>query len=77
MIALYRKSDALIVPSLFENLPNTIMESLACGTPVVAFATGGIPEMIQDQTTGYVCSYGDPQALAVGIEKLFSTPSDC
>lgn len=77
MIALYRKSDALIVPSLFENLPNTIMESLACGTPVVAFATGGIPEMIQDQASGYVCSYGDPQALADGIEKLLSTPSDC
>ena len=45
IISLYNAVDLFVTPSLDENLPNTIMESMACGTPCVGFNTGGIPEM--------------------------------
>lgn len=46
MISVYACADMFVIPSLEDNLPNTIMESMACGTPCVGFETGGIPEMI-------------------------------
>lgn len=66
----YNASDMFVIPSLEDNLPNTIMESLACGTPVVAFQTGGIPEMVKHQKTGYIASYKNAQELADGIHWL-------
>ena len=76
MIDLYRKARVYVNPSLHENLPNTIMESLSCGTPVVAFRTGGIPEMIMDGKTGAVCEYADPNALSEGIYRILTLPAD-
>lgn len=71
MIDLYRKSDCLVVPSLFENLPNTIMEAMSCALPSVAFDVGGIPEMIDDGVSGFICSVKDgSNGLAFNIEKL-------
>lgn len=67
MAALYCAVDAFVTPSLEENLPNTIMEAMACGTPCVGFATGGIPEMIAHQQNGYVAAYRDAEDLARGI----------
>jgi len=55
----YSAADLFVLPSLEDNLPNTIMESLACGTPVLAFKTGGIPEMIEHKKTGYLADYND------------------
>ena len=49
MADLYRAADLFVTPSLEENLPNTLMESLACGTPCVGFEVGGIPEMIDQK----------------------------
>lgn len=66
----YNAADALVVPSLEENLPNTIVESLACGTPVVAFAAGGIPEMIDPGRTGLLAPTGDAAALAGALAEL-------
>ena len=63
----YNAADALIVPSLEDNQPNTICESLACGTPVVAFNSGGIPEMIIHKETGYLAKRGDSEDLYNGI----------
>ncbi|MDR1517920.1 MAG: glycosyltransferase [Dysgonamonadaceae bacterium] len=63
----YRAADIFLTPSLFENLPNTIMEAMACGTPCVGFDVGGIPEMIDHKKNGYVCQYQDAEALAKGI----------
>ena len=75
IVSAYNAADALIVPSLEDNLPNTIMEALACGTPVVGFRTGGIPEMIDPGQTGYLADVGDATALADGIVRLLRHPA--
>lgn len=67
MVDIYNAVDAYVTPSLSDNLPNTIMEALACGTPCVGFRTGGIPEMIQHGENGYVAQYRDAEDLAEGI----------
>lgn len=63
---IYAAADVFVLPSLSENLPNTIMEAMACGIPSVAFNIGGIPEMIDHQQNGYVANIG-AQELAAGI----------
>ena len=73
MVKLYNSVDAFVLPSLSENLPNTIMEAMACGTPCVAFGVGGIPEMIDHKENGYVARYKNPQDLADGIRYVLNT----
>ena len=63
----YNAASLFVLPSLEENLPNMIMESMACGTPVVGFDTGGIPEMIDHKYNGYVARYKDSHDLMKGI----------
>lgn len=67
IIQIYRAADVFLLPSLSENLPNTIMEAMACGVPCVGFRVGGIPEMIDHQKNGYVAAYKDAADLAHGI----------
>lgn len=74
MVQLYNAVDLYVTPSLQDNLPNTIMESMACGTPCVGFNVGGIPEMIDHQENGYVAAYKDAQDFANGI--LWSLGAD-
>ena len=63
----YSAADIFIAPSLEDNLPNTIMESLSCSTPVVGFKTGGIPDMIEQKQNGYLVEYKSVDDLAQGI----------
>lgn len=63
----YAAADLLVVPSLEDNLPNTVLEALACGTPVVGFDIGGIPDMIDHRKNGYVANYRSAESLAEGI----------
>jgi glycosyltransferase involved in cell wall biosynthesis len=63
----YGAADVFVLPSRQDNLPNTLLESLACGTPCVSFGIGGIPEAIEHQVSGYVAQAFDPQDLAIGI----------
>jgi glycosyltransferase involved in cell wall biosynthesis len=65
---IYAAADVFVTPSLEENLPNTIMEAMACGTACVGFEIGGIPEMIENEMTGYVARAFDPSDLAKGIK---------
>lgn len=67
MTDVYNAADVFVTPSLQENLPNTIMEALACGTPCVGFGIGGIPEMIDHLKTGYVAEYKNAADLANGL----------
>lgn len=63
----YGAADLFVIPSLEDNLPNTVMEALACGTPVVGFETGGIPEMVDHRENGFIASQCDSKGLAGGI----------
>ena len=64
---LYNAVDLFVTPSLQDNLPNTIVEAMACGTPCVGFNVGGIPEMIDHKQNGYVADYCDSIDFAQGI----------
>ena len=64
---IYQAADVFVLPSLSENLPNTIMEAMACGVPCLAFRTGGIPEEIDHLKNGYVARYEDADDLAKGL----------
>ncbi len=63
----YNAADVFVSPSLEDNLPNTIMEAMACGVPCVGFKVGGIPEMIDNGKNGYVAALRDADDLARGI----------
>ena len=64
---LYSAADLFVTPSLQDNLPNTIVEAMACGTPCVGFNVGGIPEMISHKQDGYIADYCDSIDFAQGI----------
>ncbi len=64
---LYAAADVFVASSLQENLPNTIMEALACGTPVAAFHVGGISDLVDHRVQGYLTQAGDSADLARGI----------
>lgn len=70
----YSCADLFVIPSLEDNLPNTIMEAMACGTPCVGFRTGGIPEMIDHAVNGYVAASRDSADLARGIAWVLRHP---
>ena len=65
--SLYNAADVFVCPSIVENLPNTCVEASACGIPVSAFRTGGIPDVVQHQETGFLASPFDTGELAEGI----------
>lgn len=67
LVDIYNSADVFVIPSLDDNLPNTIMEAMACGVPSVGFKVGGIPEMIDHQKNGYVANFKDADDLAAGI----------
>lgn len=67
IVNVYNAADVFVLPSLSENLPNTIMEAMACGVPCVGFRVGGIPEEIDHQKNGYVAAYRSAEDLAQGV----------
>lgn len=67
LVNVYNAIDLYATPSLEENLPNTIMEAMACGVPCVGFNVGGIPEMIDHLHNGYVAEYKSSEDFANGI----------
>lgn len=66
-VLLYSAADVTVAPSMQENLSNTVMESLSCGTPVVAFNIGGMPDMIDHQYSGYLACPFESDDLAAGL----------
>lgn len=74
MAIIYNSADAFIIPSLEDNLPNTMIESVLCGTPTIGFPTGGITDAIQDGENGYLCPEISVNALKETIEKFLDNP---
>lgn len=64
---IYAAADVFVAPSIQDNLPNTVMEALACGTPCVAFKIGGMPDLIDHQKCGYLAQPFVIEDLAQGI----------
>ena len=72
----YSACDLFLCPSLQDNLPNTILESMACGTPVVGYRIGGLPDMIAHGESGWLVEHpGDPNGLAAVLRKVCADPS--
>jgi glycosyltransferase involved in cell wall biosynthesis len=70
----YSAADLFVLPTLRDNLPNTALEAMACGLPIVAFETGGVPEIVRHESTGLLVTPSDTAGLAKAIENLLS---DC
>ena len=70
MAALYRSADLMLNPSLADNMPNSVLESLACGVPVVSTHVGGVPYMVQDGVTALLVPPADPTAMAAACLKI-------
>ena len=75
IVKVYNAADVFVLPSLSENLPNTIMEAMACGIPSIGFHIGGIPEEIDHLENGYVATYRDAADLAKGIRWVLDESS--
>ena len=71
----YAAADAFLTTSVEDNLPYTVMESLACGTPVIAFTTGGIPNMVQHEYNGYLAEYRSSESFTDGMEWIIRHPA--
>lgn len=67
LVMLYGAANIFILPSLQENLPNTVMESMACGTPCVAFDVGGVRDLVSHCENGFVANAADENELSEGI----------
>ena len=63
----YAAADVFVAPSVQDNLPNTVMEAMSCGTPCVTFKIGGMPDMIDHEQTGYLANPFEIEDLAKGI----------
>jgi glycosyltransferase involved in cell wall biosynthesis len=66
----YAAADLFVIPSLQESFGQTVIEAMACGTPVVGFAAGGIPDMVRPGQTGLLAPVGDTAALRSAIQTL-------
>ncbi len=70
----YAAADVFVAPSIQDNLPNTVMEAIACGTPCVGFNIGGMPDMIEHQQNGYLAKPYEIEDLAQGIAWVLENP---
>jgi len=64
----YNAADVFVVPSLEENLPNTGLEAMACGTPVVGFNVGGMPDLVDHKVNGFLATPYESDELSQGIQ---------
>ncbi len=74
MATIYAAADVMIVPSRQDNLPNTAVEAMACGTPVAAFNLGGLPDIVDHARTGWLAKPEDLIDLSQGLVWLLSEP---
>ena len=75
MLRIYQAVDLMMMPTLMDNLPNTVAESMSCGTPCVAFKVGGLPQMIDHNINGYLSEYCNSLDFARGMAQLLTSPN--
>ncbi len=75
MAALYRSADVMINPSLVDNMPNSVLEALASGVPVVSTNVGGVPYLVEHEKTALLVPAQDPEAMANAILVLLNDPA--
>ncbi|GAA5070594.1 glycosyltransferase family 4 protein [Lysobacter panacisoli] len=68
--ALYRESHVFVNPSLYEGMPNTVLEAMASGLPVIASGVAGNDELVKHEQTGLLFDLAEPQALVAAISRL-------
>ena len=66
----YSAADVFVLPTRQDNLPLVLQESMACGTPLVSFEVGGVPELVRNEITGYLANREDPQDLCCKLTKI-------
>ena len=71
MAQYYAAADIFLFPTLADNLPNSILESMSSGTPTIAFKTGGIPDMINHDFNGWLAETHDARSLIEGLKVAF------
>ena len=71
VLRLFRAADGSLLSSSWENFPHTVVEALAVGTPVIATAVGGVPEVVKEGGNGLLVQPGDPAELASAIRRFF------
>lgn len=69
-----REASIYVQPSLSEGLPNSLLEAMACGIPVVVTRVGGMPDVVEDTVHGLVVEPGQPEELAAALKRLLSDP---
>ncbi len=74
MAALYRSADVLLNPTHVDNMPNSVLEALASGVPVVSTDVGGVPWIVRDGDTALLVSSGDASGMADALMRLMSSP---
>ena len=72
VLEVFAAADAAILSSAWENFPHTLVEALAVGTPVIATAVGGVPEIVEDGVNGLLVAPGDPDALARAVRRYLA-----
>jgi glycosyltransferase involved in cell wall biosynthesis len=66
----YSAAEVFVLPSLEDNLPNTAVEAMASGTPVIGYSTGGVPEIVDDGENGLLATVGRPELLAKALLQI-------
>lgn len=72
----YGSADVYLFPSLADNFPTSILETMSVGTPSITFRTGGIPEMLEHRVSGWLAEPGDVQGLVEGLQYSIDHPEE-
>jgi glycosyltransferase involved in cell wall biosynthesis len=75
MAALYRSASVVLNPSRVDNMPNSVIEAMASGAPVVSTNVGGVPFVVRHEVCGILVPPGDPVAMAAAALRLLMDPA--